>query len=130
MVNRFSPQKISDSLPPLVKKQGYNVSTIDLRSSPRGSLWRERDGEWIELKNLPLDPYHLQKYLARGFKLDPPKTLPSSDRLPYLSLDPDGPTQLTLNDIGKEPEIKNNDTMDLNLDEIEKIVSSSDTTKK
>lgn len=130
MVNRFSPQKISDSLTPLVKKQGYNVSTIDLRSSPRGSLWRERDGEWIELKNLPLDPYHLQKYLARGFKLDPPKTLPSSDRLPYLSLDPDGPTQLTLDDIGKEPEIKNNDTMDLNLDEIEKIVSSSDTTKK
>ena len=58
MVNRFSPQKISDSLTPLVKKQGYNVSTIDLRSSPRGSLWRERDGEWIELKNLPLDPYH------------------------------------------------------------------------
>ena len=130
MVNRFSPQKISDSLTPLVKKQGYNVSTIDLRSSPRGSLWRERDGEWIELKNLPLDPYHLQKYLARGFKLAPPKTLPSSDRLPYLSLDPDGPTQLTLDDIGKEPEIKNNDTMDLNLDEIEKIVSSSDTTKK
>ena len=130
MVNRFSPQKISDSLTPLVKKQGYNVSTIDLRSSPRGSLWRERDGEWIELKNLPLDPYHLQKYLARGFKLDPPKRLPSSDRLPYLSLDPDGPTQLTLDDIGKEPEIKNNDTMDLNLDEIEKIVSSSDTTKK
>ena len=130
MVNRFSPQKISDSLTPLVKKQGYNVSTIDLRSSPRGSLWRERDGEWIELKNLPLDPSHLQKYLARGFKLDPPKTLPSSDRLPYLSLDPDGPTQLTLDDIGKEPEIKNNDTMDLNLDEIEKIVSSSDTTKK
>ena len=130
MVNRFSPQKITDSLTPLVKEQGYNVSTSDLKSSPRGSLWRERDGQWIELKNLPLDPYHLQKYLARGFKLDPPETLPASDRLPYLSLDPDGPTQLSFDDIGKKPEIKNNDTMNLNLDEIEKIVSSSDTTKK
>jgi len=130
MVNRFSPQKISDSLAPLVKGQGYNVSTIDLRSSPRGSLWREKDGQWTELKNLPLDPFHLQKYLARGFKLDPPETLPSSDRLPYLSLDPDGPTQLSFDDIDKKPEIKNNDTMNLNLDEIEKIVSSSDTTKK
>ena len=130
MVNRFNSQKITDTLTPLVKEQGYNVSTIDFRSSPRGSLWRERDGEWIELKNLPLDPYHLQRYLARGFKLDPPKALPSSDRLPYLSLDPDGPTQLSFDDIGKKPEIKNNDTMDLNLDEIEKIVSSSGTTKK
>ena len=81
-------------------------------------------------KNLPLDPYHLQRYLARGFKLDPPETLPSSDRLPYLSLDPDGPTQLSLEDIGKEPEIKNSDTMDLNPDVIETIVSLSGTTKK
>ena len=125
-----NPQKISQSLQPLVKAQGYNGETIDFKNAPRGSLWRETSGEWIEIKNLPLDPYHLQRYLARGFKLDPPETLPSSDRLPYLSLDPDGPTQLSLEDIGKEPEIKNSDTMDLNPDVIETIVSLSGTTKK
>ena len=124
-----NPQKISQSLQPLVKAQGYNVETIDFKATPRGSLWRKSGEEWTEIKNLPLDPYHLQRYLARGFRLDPPETLPSSEKLPYLSLHPDGPTQLTLDDIGKEPEIKNNDTMVLNHDEIEKIVSSSDTTK-
>ena len=125
-----NPQKISQSLQPLVKAQGYNVETIDFKNAPRGSLWRETSGEWIEIKNLPLDPYHLQRYLARGFRLDPPEALPSSDRLPYLSLDPDGPTQLSLDDIGKEPEIKNNDTMDLNLDDIKEIVATSDKLEK
>ena len=38
--------------------------------------------------------------------------------------------EISFDDIDKKPEIKNNDTMNLNLDEIEKIVSSSDTTKK
>ena len=125
-----NPQKISQSLQPLVKAQGYNVETIDFKNAPRGSLWRKSGKEWIEIKNLPLDPYHLQRYLARGFRLDPPESLPSSGRLPYLSLHPDGPTQLSLDDIGKEPEIKNNDTMDLNLDDIKEIVATSDKLEK
>ena len=97
MVNSFNPEKVSEALKPLVQPQGYTVSEIDFKSHPRGSLWREdAGGNWVELVNLPLDPYHLQKYLARGFKIDPPKTLPSSDRLPYLSLDPN--TQLSFDD--------------------------------
>tara|TARA_R100000306_G_C4331510_1_gene120463 strand:+ start:271 stop:660 length:390 start_codon:yes stop_codon:yes gene_type:complete len=92
-----NPQKIKDSLQPLVSRQGYNVETMDFKTQPRGSLWRETsEGVWEEMKNLPLDPYHLQRYLARGFKIDPPDTLPSSDRLPYLSLDPN--TQLSFDD--------------------------------
>jgi hypothetical protein len=117
MVNSFNPEKISETLKPLVKPQGYAVSEIDFKSHPRGSLWREdADGNWIELVNLPLDPYHLQKYLARGFKIDPPETLPSSDRLPYLSLDPN--TQLSFDD---EENFEDDVTIDRAVPEDENI---------
>ena len=51
-----NPQKISQSLQPLVRAQGYNVETIDFKATPRGSLWRKSGEEWTEIKNLPLDP--------------------------------------------------------------------------
>ena len=117
MVNSFNPEKVSEALQPLGKPQGYTVSEIDFKNHPRGSLWREdAGGNWVELVNLPLDPYHLQKYLARGFKIDPPKTLPSSDRLPYLSLDPN--TQLSFDD---EENFEDDVTIDRAVPEDENI---------
>ena len=81
-----NPQKISQTLQPLVKAQGYNLETIDFKNSPRGSLWRKSGKEWIEVKNLPLDPYHLQRYLLRGFRLHAPQAKPDSQQLSFLSV--------------------------------------------
>ena len=81
-----SPQKISQSLQPLVKAQGYNLETIDFKTHPRGNLWRKSGEEWIEVKNLPLDPYHLQRYLSRGFRLHAPESKPDARQISFLSV--------------------------------------------
>ena len=83
----INSQKISESREPLVKAQGYNLETIDFKAQPRGSMWKETSkGTWEEMKNLPLDPYHLQRYLSRGFRLHAPQAKPDTQQLSFLSV--------------------------------------------
>src|SRR3989304_6527100 len=48
--------------------QGYSVQLTDW---PRRITWYKPDGE--AMPNLPADPWHMERYLARGFTPDLPR---------------------------------------------------------
>ena len=64
---------------------GYSVEEIPGRTIPKVTYYKEENGQIVELANLPADPYHMQRYLKRGFVLKrPPQPEPqkvSSDEL-------------------------------------------------
>ncbi len=60
----------------VIKKAGLEIPTwsvLDkgIKTVARATYYNK---EGKELPNLPADPYHLQRYLARGFTLEKPQT--------------------------------------------------------
>jgi hypothetical protein len=52
---------------------GYSITELpNLKKVPTMTFYN-KEGE--PLPNLPADPYHLKRFLARGFTLEPPKNL-------------------------------------------------------
>ena len=50
---------------------GYHIDIIN-NPSPRAQWYRKIDGWWVAIgKLLPADPYHLIRYLGRGFTMTP-----------------------------------------------------------
>lgn len=52
---------------------GFKIEYDNLKSCPKLTYYK-KTGE--ALPNLPADPQNMQKYLARGFLLEPPKVIP------------------------------------------------------
>lgn len=52
----------------LLKRQGY---TVEIDRWPKKSTYYKPSGE--ALPNLPSDPFSMEKYLRRGFTLEPPQ---------------------------------------------------------
>jgi len=63
--------KIEESLRAEVKANGFAVKVMDIPKS-RGTIYKP-NGE--PMPNMPIDPYHLQRYLRRGFTLLPPSQI-------------------------------------------------------
>lgn len=61
--------KIEKELHAEVKANGFAIKVMDIPKQ-RGTLYKA-NGELMP--NMPIDPYHLQKYLRRGFTLYPPE---------------------------------------------------------
>ncbi len=49
---------------------GYGIEEIPLKTCPKLTYYKN-DG--TPLPNLPADPYHMKRYLERGFSIEPPK---------------------------------------------------------
>ena len=50
---------------------GYHVDIIN-HPSPKAQWYRKVEGWWVAVRNLlPADPYHLNRYLQRGFTMTP-----------------------------------------------------------
>ena len=64
--------KISDELRETLRRSGYSPVTMQVSGVKKVTLYKESDGKWFPMPNMPGDPYSLQKYLSRGFLLAPP----------------------------------------------------------
>ena len=54
---------------------GYSVEELpNMKTTPKTDYYNPKG---VLLKNLPADPYHMNKYLGRGFTLEPPTTAPT-----------------------------------------------------
>ena len=56
-----------------MKLFGYSVEELPGRTLPKTTYFKVENGQMVELPNLPADPYHMARYLKRGFTLEPPK---------------------------------------------------------
>lgn len=52
-----------------INRFGFSITELPGKSIPKMTLWKE-DG--TEMPGLPADPYHLERYLKRGFLMKPP----------------------------------------------------------
>lgn len=58
----------------MVSRFGYSVEILKgLKTVPKMTYYKPNGDA---LPGLPSDPYHLEKYLKRGFTLTPPQTKP------------------------------------------------------
>ena len=64
--------KISDELRETLRRSGYSPVTMQVSGVKKVTLYKESDGKWFPMPNMPGDPYSLQKSLSRGFLLAPP----------------------------------------------------------
>jgi len=56
---------------------GFSVETIKgMKTIPRVTMYTP-DGR--KMDNLPADPYHLPRYMKRGFTVNPPSTKPQME---------------------------------------------------
>jgi hypothetical protein len=54
-----------------IQRFGYSLEELpNVKSIPKTTYYNK---EGVPLCNLPSDSYHMKKYLARGFTLEPPK---------------------------------------------------------
>jgi|TARA_R110000822_G_scaffold214506_1_gene349534 hypothetical protein len=64
--------KITDDLREVLRRSGYTPVTMQVSGVKKVTLYKEVDGKWLPMPNMPGDPHSLQKYLSRGFLLAPP----------------------------------------------------------
>ena len=64
--------KITDELRETLRRSGYSPVTMQVSGVKKVTLYKESDGKWFPMPNMPGDPHSLQKYLSRGFLLAPP----------------------------------------------------------
>tara|TARA_R100000664_G_scaffold34223_1_gene55280 strand:- start:1755 stop:2198 length:444 start_codon:yes stop_codon:yes gene_type:complete len=64
--------KISDELRETLRRSGYSPVTMQVAGVKKVTLYKESDGQWFPMPNMPGDPHSLQRYLSRGFLLAPP----------------------------------------------------------
>ncbi len=53
---------------------GYSIEELPGRTVPKATYYKVENGQIVSLPNLPADPYHMSRYLRRGFTLQPPMT--------------------------------------------------------
>lgn len=67
-VDQIKMQKIQQRN---LDQAGYHLDIIN-HPSPKAQWYRDVEGWWVALPNLlPADPYHLNRYLQRGFTMTP-----------------------------------------------------------
>jgi len=52
---------------------GYMVEELPGKTIPKMTYYKLENGIQVVLPNLPADPYHMSRYLKRGFTLEPQK---------------------------------------------------------
>ena len=55
--------KISDELRETLRRSGYSPVTMQVSGVKKVTLYKESDGKWFPMPNMPGDPHSLQKYL-------------------------------------------------------------------
>ena len=55
---------------------GYAIEELPSRTIPKTTYYKVENGSVVTLHGLPADPYHMQRYLKRGFTLEVPKLEP------------------------------------------------------
>ncbi len=56
-----------------LKLFGYAVEELPGKTIPKMTYYKSENGQEVILPNLPADPYHMSRYLKRGFTLEPSK---------------------------------------------------------
>lgn len=79
--------KITDEQRTVLSRAGYTPVEMQVSGVKKVTLWKEADGTWFPRPNMPGDPYSLQKYLARGFRLAPPGST-TTDHPDYVISNP------------------------------------------
>ena len=60
-----------------LKLFGFTIEELPGKVIPKMTYYRLENNKVVELPNLPADPYHMERYLRRGFTLErPPLTKP------------------------------------------------------
>ena len=62
-----------------IKLFGYSVEELPGKTLPKMTYYKSENGQEVALPNLPADPYHMSRYLKRGFTLKPSSELPLTE---------------------------------------------------
>jgi len=62
-----------------LKLFGFTVEELPGKKIPKMTYYKSENGQEVILPNLPADPYHMAKYLKRGFRLEPTKEPPLTE---------------------------------------------------
>ena len=94
--------KISDELRETLRRSGYSPVTMQVSGVKKVTLYKESDGKWFPMPNMPGDPYSLQKYLSRGFLLAPPGS-DTTDHPDYVVSNPQATREINTAQPKKSP---------------------------
>ena len=85
--------KITDEQRQLLNRSGYTPVEMSVSGVKKATLWKEMDGTYRPIPNMPGDPRSLQKYLSRGYLLAPPGS-ETTDHPDYVVSNPQATAEI------------------------------------